>query len=129
MLSILLSRAIVTAKSILQFASPRSPKRNSLKIEDSSPGGSGSGCSSSGGTGSGGTGSGRSESGGSRASDESKEVNEKTKIKINVGGELFVTYLSTLERFPDTLLGNKEVGKVRDVSLPLHLHVNCVSYL
>ena len=113
--SVSLSRAIVTGKSILQFPSPRSPKRNSLKIEESSPGG----CSS-GGSGSGGTGFGRSESGGSRASDEGKEVNEKTKIKINVGGELFVTYLSTLERFPDTLLGNKEVGKNKYVMFYYH---------
>ena len=46
-----------------------------------------------------------------RASSKEEKISNE-KIKISVAGEVFVTYLSTLERFPDTLLGDKEVCNI-----------------
>lgn len=43
--------------------------------------------------------------------EEKKKRKKKSKedvIRIKVGGDVFLTYLSTLDRFPDTLLGNHE---------------------
>ena len=35
----------------------------------------------------------------------------KSRVMINISGALFETYIETLERFPDTLLGNSEKRK------------------
>ncbi|KAL5252678.1 hypothetical protein ACHWQZ_G015450 [Mnemiopsis leidyi] len=98
----LVSSSLVHSRSgdFASCDSPRTSKKSSPRIQgskDSSPGVYSPGCT---------------YAGGKKTSNVESEVDKKPKVKINVGGEVYVTYISTLERFPDTLLGNEKVGEI-----------------